>query len=457
VAEGGGLLNRYRGNTPIVGSNPIPSATLPSLLVALRRSLMVNVLGRAAAVLLALGLVLWAPRGRAAEASAEAARQHLYAGTITAGIAELQQRVAADGGDREARFGLGALQFVRAVEHLGQGFYHYGLRSPRTISAPLLRLPVPSNPNPEPIGYEDFRAQLQSFTDDLAAADARLADVGDGEVRFVLDLMRVRLDMRGDGKPGDDETLGQILSAVSGGMAGPSTAAQGLEVKFDAGDAAWLRGYTHILMALDEFLLAHDFRVTFETTFHLFFARSRSPLADALAAPAPPDSTFGTGEATQIADAVALIHTLNWPVIDAARETKVRAHLLQVVALSRQSWTLIEAETGDDREWIPNPRQKNSALGLTVSEQELRSWFELLDEAQAILEGRKLIPHWRFRRGFDVKKFLDEQQSFDLVMLLSGAGAVPFLADGDVTSSKRWGEMTGAFAGGFLLHVVWFN
>jgi hypothetical protein len=26
VAEGGGLLNRYRGNTPIVGSNPIPSA-----------------------------------------------------------------------------------------------------------------------------------------------------------------------------------------------------------------------------------------------------------------------------------------------------------------------------------------------------------------------------------------------------------------------------------------------
>ena len=27
-ADGGGLLNRYRGNTPIVGSNPIPSASL---------------------------------------------------------------------------------------------------------------------------------------------------------------------------------------------------------------------------------------------------------------------------------------------------------------------------------------------------------------------------------------------------------------------------------------------
>lgn len=27
MAEGGGLLNRYRINSPIVGSNPIPSAS----------------------------------------------------------------------------------------------------------------------------------------------------------------------------------------------------------------------------------------------------------------------------------------------------------------------------------------------------------------------------------------------------------------------------------------------
>ena len=30
MAEGGGLLNRYRINSPIVGSNPIPSARFPS-------------------------------------------------------------------------------------------------------------------------------------------------------------------------------------------------------------------------------------------------------------------------------------------------------------------------------------------------------------------------------------------------------------------------------------------
>ncbi len=30
MAEGGGLLNRYRINSPIVGSNPIPSARILS-------------------------------------------------------------------------------------------------------------------------------------------------------------------------------------------------------------------------------------------------------------------------------------------------------------------------------------------------------------------------------------------------------------------------------------------
>jgi hypothetical protein len=35
VAEGGGLLNRYRINSPIVGSNPIPSAIRSSILLIL--------------------------------------------------------------------------------------------------------------------------------------------------------------------------------------------------------------------------------------------------------------------------------------------------------------------------------------------------------------------------------------------------------------------------------------
>src|SRR5437016_3589706 len=103
------------------GSNPMVSLTPPSgnFVSAESRAARCCV----ALVLVAIALLFAAPASRASEASAEATRRYLYAGTSAAGIPELQRRVAADAADREARFGLGMLQFVRAVERLGQGFY----------------------------------------------------------------------------------------------------------------------------------------------------------------------------------------------------------------------------------------------------------------------------------------------------------------------------------------------
>ncbi len=128
-----------------------------------------------------------------------------------------------------------------------------------------------------------------------------------------------------------------------------------------------------------------------------------------------------------------------------------------MIELSRKSWKLIEAETDDDREWIPNPRQQNAALGARVSERQLAAWYQALGEAEAILEGRILIPHWRFEKGIDFKKFFDEPQTFDLVMLLTGAGAIPYLVNGPVASPERWTEITRAFEGSFFSYAIWFN
>jgi hypothetical protein len=411
----------------------------------------------ATGLFLALALLFAASPGRASPEAADATRQHLYAGTFTAGVGSLEQRVAADPGDREARFGLGMLQFMRAVEHLGQGFYRHGLQPPHSVSVPLLRLPVPVNPNPEPITYENFRAILQTFADDLAVAEATLARVGDNDVALVVDLMQVRLDMRADGHPGDDETLARIMAALAGVPTQRPPPVPALEVKFDAGDAAWLGGYAHALMALDEFLLAHDFHVTFDATFHHFFAHAVTPFAVPLAAPAPPGAGFGFPDSTIFGDIVAFIHTINWPVVEPARMGRVRTHLLAMVEMSRRSWKLIEAETGDDREWIPNPRQKNAALGASVSERQLAAWYQVLDEADAMLNGRTLVPHWRFEKGIDLKKFFEEPQTFDLVMLLTGSGAVPFLVEGPVTSGERWHEITRDFEGSFFSYAIWFN
>ncbi len=403
-------------------------------------------------------LCLVSAESRASEASAELTRQHLYAGTLAAGEGELSARIAADGTDREARFGLGLLRFARAIEHLGQGLYRYGLTPPRTFSVPILRFPVPHNPAPAPITYEAFREVLKTFDADLASADAALEGVGDGNVTVVLDLGRIRLDLKGDGKPTDDETLAAIIGHLSQSPGAQPAASASLEVKFDAGDAPWLAGYSHALMGLCDFLLAHDVQASFDAVSHLFFAKSMAPAAAALSRPLPPGS-IGSGlpDTAAIADMIALIHTINWPVVEPERMRAVRSHLKAMIGLSRKSWALILAETGDDREWIPNPRQTHVALGMRVSQTQIDAWMSALDEADAILDGRLLVPHWRFGRGIDLKAFFEAPRTFDLMMFMTGSGAVPYLADGPVSSRQRWAEITMAFEDNFLAYAFWFN
>ena len=80
----------------------------------------------------------------------------------------------------EARFGLGMIQFVRAVEKLCQAQYRYGIQQPDPhLLLPLLRFPIPPNPNPEAIDYDAFRAMLQDFIVDLATSEATLAGIGE--------------------------------------------------------------------------------------------------------------------------------------------------------------------------------------------------------------------------------------------------------------------------------------
>jgi hypothetical protein len=299
---------------------------------------------------------------------------------------------------------------------------------------------------------------LKAFDDDLAAAAGALRDVGDQHVAIVVDLARVRLDLRGDGKPAEDESLGFILAALSGLPGARPATPVSLEVKFDTGDAPWLAGYAHALMALCDFMLAHDFHATFDVASHRFFPKSAAPLAQALSEHSTnPGIARGVPDTDFFADSIGLIHTINWPVIEPARMLSAREHLKSVVAMSRRSWELILAETDDDREWIPNPRQTHVALGWRVQQEQINAWMAALDEADAILDGRTLVPHWRFARGLDLKRFFEAPQPFDLVMLVAGPGAVPFLREGPISSRQRWNEIMRSFEGNFFGYALWFN
>ena len=63
-----------------------------------------------------------------------------------------------------------------------------------------------------------------------------------------------------------------------------------------------------------------------------------------------------------------------------------------MVRLSRLSWKEILAETDDDREWVPAPKQTSRAIAaLPVTQEIVDGWLAVLDDIDAVLDGRKLI------------------------------------------------------------------
>ena len=134
--------------------------------------------------------------------------EHLYAGTLDAGEKALRALVAEDPSNAEARFALGGVLLVRAVERFGQSMYRHGLQAPREIGTilPLFGLPLPFNPAPEPMTYDAFRTILARLVQDLDVAEAELARVGDGPVKLTVDIARIRLDLDGNGVADERES-----------------------------------------------------------------------------------------------------------------------------------------------------------------------------------------------------------------------------------------------------------
>ena len=149
------------------------------------------------------------------EAANKIAVEHLYAGTLAAGDAELAAILAADPKNDDARIGLGTIRFVRSIENLSQGLYRYGLKTPRSFLLPILRLPVPENPNPEPIAFADFQALVAGFSKDLASPRRRWSASG-RDVKLRLDLRKVHYDINGDGKVLEDESFIAVIQQVTG-------------------------------------------------------------------------------------------------------------------------------------------------------------------------------------------------------------------------------------------------
>lgn len=391
--------------------------------------------------------------------AAPLAEQYLTSGQLTAGETSLKAQLAKSPEDDAARFGLGVIQFFQSFEHLGGSLHEYGLRTEgafRGLPGPL-RDVFPQNPDPKTISYADVRQIVQTWVNDLKAAEQSLSAVKDPNMKLPLKVGKIKVDLFGTGKPIDAAFL---LGRV--GNVKQQEAAQKFVIGFDRGDASWLAGYCNFLCAWGEVILAIDGEEMFNCTSHLFFEKVDTPYPFLQEGSRNFDSLRRFNRPL-ISDILAFIHLWRFELKEPKRMQAALAHLEAMQVNAKTMWKYYLTETDDDHEWIPNPNQ-TGVLEIKVSQEMVDTWLAVLDETGLVLKGKKLIPFWRGKsggQGVNLRRVFTEPRKIDPFLWVQGTAAAPYLEEGTITefaSPEMLGRINNTFGGvRFFTMAFWFN
>lgn len=391
--------------------------------------------------------------------AAPLAEEYLQTGQLSEGATALQAHLKNSPQDDEARFGLGVVQFFQSFEHLGGTVYEYGLRTEdafRGLPAPIRKM-LAQKPNPKTISYADMRQMLQTWVDDLKAAEKTLSAIKDSNVQLPLHVGLIKVDLTGTGKPVDATfLLGQIDTPVE------QEKVAAFIIDFDRGDADWLAGYCNFLSAWGEVLLAIDGQEIFNCTAHLFFEKVDTPYPFLLEGPRNFDSLRRFNRPL-ISDILAFIHLWRFELKEPERMKTALAHLEDMQRHAKSMWKYYLAETDNENEWIPNPQQ-TGVLEIKVTQEMVDTWLVVLDEAGEVLQGKKLIPFWRGKpgtQGVNLRRVFTEPRKIDPFLWAQGTAAAPYLENGTITdfaNPEMWGRINRTFGrNNFFTLAFWFN
>ncbi|MEE9314856.1 MAG: hypothetical protein V3V02_09415 [Rhizobiaceae bacterium] len=159
----------------------------------------------------------------------------------------------------------------------------------------------------------------------------------------------------------------------------------------------------------------------------------------------------------EVFDPISFLHSISWDVVEPDRLKTVRQNMLTVMRLNRTTWKLIQAETDNDREWLPNPKQTSPFPGLDVTQEVIDGWLKSVDAAEALLEGKLLSPHLRYGRGVNMKRFFEETKHFDLLLFLTGPNSIQLVEEGPIWDQGLMRTMSQPFGRNFGAYALWFN
>jgi len=390
---------------------------------------------------LALAFLLAASPASAETLSEEIAR---------AGIAPTSARLAAlPAPTNEELFALAGLRFLGGVEAALQLRWQTGIRADWS-ELPILRLPVPENPDARPFVPADFTALLTGLDADMEAARAALAQLGDQPLALEIRLADLWFDINMNGTREEGEGVDTVAGLLAGGRIRGVPVIDPV-IRFDTADAAWLSAYTHFLSGFASTALAYDPEPAIQRVI------DSSTAIYALWGDTPPPNAMDMMFGRQI-DRLAMVLLALSETPDTALAAKAHGHFLSMIAENRRFWALVELEPDNDREWVPNDRQ-TSALGFAMPPGTGARWQAVLADAEALLTGDKLIPHWRYgaEAGINLKKMFENPPPVDLITWVQGEGFLPYAEKGERISMDSWRDFERLVSGDAMLFAIFLN
>ena len=370
-------------------------------------------------------------------------------------LQELERDLAAvENPDPDTLFALGSVRFLRGIEKTLQLRWQHNAII-EDLDMPVLRLPVPQNPQAKPFYAGLITDLFEELSKDMEKSREALSAIPeDADVSLPVNLRAVWLDvnMNGQREPEED------LVVVAANTVLPRRGAEGdtgmpaeMVVNFDTADAAWLSAYTHLLSGISDLVLAYDPTGSIQTVMD-----SRGRLAQ-LRGDVPPANAMEM-QVGHFVDNFAMVYGALRKDPDASHTRSARQHFLSMIADNKRFWEAVARETDNDREWIPNDNQ-NAALGFEVPKGAGEAWLRVLQDGEDILNGKQLIPFWRINPagGVNVRKMLEEPTGVDIVGWVHGYGLLPYLEQGPVANGESLRAFERLVSGRSPLFAVLFN